>query len=335
VLFSITMLISNLRYLLMGCLPLLGLQAQEISGRWCVEGDPQDCYVLRVSGDTFQGESFLGNRKVADATGLYRNGRLAASFIRRDSGDVAVWIATMDSRGRLTGATLSPDGAVRWRGSYRREDPAPVTPAGSGASAASSSSTQAGQLGRVWRVTEGVGGPTLTWTRRGDTNAFDVFWNGSLAWVGTITINGNRVVMSRPGQGTYTGTLSADGLRASGTASWYPPNQRWSAVIEGGGSTASAPSTQAGQLGRLLRVTEGVGGPVLTWKRRGNTSEFDVYFANGALAWVGTVTLNGNRVTMVRPGQGTYTGTLSADGRSASGTASWYPSTQRWTAVIE
>ena len=64
-----------------------------------LEGDPQDCYVLHVSGDTFQGESFLGNRKVADATGLYRNGRLAASFIRRDNGDVAVWIATMDSRG--------------------------------------------------------------------------------------------------------------------------------------------------------------------------------------------------------------------------------------------
>lgn len=149
---------SHIRALLV-CVPLLGLHAQEISGRWCVEGDPQDCYVLRVSGETFQGESFMGNRKIADATGLYRNSRLAASFIRRDNGDVGVWIATMDSRGRLTGATLNPDGGVRWRGDYRREGSAPVTPADGGKSAGSASSAQAGRLGRVWRVTEGVGGP--------------------------------------------------------------------------------------------------------------------------------------------------------------------------------
>lgn len=216
----------------MWCVPLSGLHAQEISGRWCVEGDPKDCYVLRVSGDAFQGESFQGNRKVADATGLYRNGRLAASFIRRDNGDVAVWIATMDSRGRLTGATLNPDGGVRWRGAYRREDPAPVTSAG-GATVGSASSSQAGQLGRVWRVTEGVGGPVLTWKRRGDTNVFDVYLAaGSHAWVSTVTVNGNRVVMVRPDVGSYTGTLSADGRSASGTASWYPPGQSWSAKIE-------------------------------------------------------------------------------------------------------
>jgi hypothetical protein len=226
------MITSYVRCLLM-CVPMMGLHAQEISGRWCVEGDPQDCYVIRVSGETFQGECFLGSRKIADATGWYRNGRLAASFIRRDNGDVAVWIATMDSRGRLTGATLNPDGGVRWRGAYRREGSASATPAPGGSSAGSASSAQAGQLGSVWRVTEGVGGPVLTWKRRGSTNVFDVYFaNGALAWVSTVTLNGNRVTMVRPDVGSYTGTISTDGRSASGTASWYPPSQRWSAKIE-------------------------------------------------------------------------------------------------------
>ena len=74
-------------------------------------------------------------------------------------------------------------------------------------------------------------------------------------------MNGNRVGHDpAPARGTYNGTLSADGRTASGTATWYPPSQRWTAVIEGG-STVNQPSTQAGQLGRVLRVTEGVGGP--------------------------------------------------------------------------
>lgn len=211
------------------CVPMLGLPAQEISGRWCVESDPKDCYVLRISGDTLQGESFMGSRKIADATGFYRKGRLAATFIRRDNGDFAVWIATIDGSGRLTGSTLNPDGAVRWRGSYRREG-APATNPVSGT--ANPSSSPAGRLGHVWLVTEGVGGPVFTWKRRETTNVFDVYFaNGSPAWVSTVTLSGNRVTMVRPGQGSYTGTFSADGRTATGTASWYPPTQIWTAKI--------------------------------------------------------------------------------------------------------
>ncbi len=95
----------------------------------------------------------------------------------------------------------------------------------------------------------------------------------------------------------------------------------------------------APSLGPVLKVVE-VDVWHGTWTRRPGTNTFDA-------AWVGP---NGQKVqdvlelrslthgvaTFYRHGnRGTYTGTVSPDGRSLTGTASWYPAGLTWTATIE
>jgi hypothetical protein len=100
-----------------------------------------------------------------------------------------------------------------------------------------------------------------------------------------------------------------------------------------GGSDGGAVKPASGS-GEVWYITE-ANGDTLTWKRRAGSGTFDVYTKGGSLAWVSTMTISGNQVTMTRPDLGTYKGTISPDGRSASGTASWYSSGTKWTARIE
>ena len=92
------------------------------------------------------------------------------------------------------------------------------------------------RLGKVWRVVEGDKNWTGVWTRRGDSNTFDAVWHGygqRQTAVLTMTLEGNRVRIVRGAGDVYTGTISEDGLSASGGASWYrPPYTTWYAAIE-------------------------------------------------------------------------------------------------------
>ena len=87
----------------------------------------------------------------------------------------------------------------------------------------------------IWTVRESgcQGDYTETWTRRPGTNTFDMSWDGSKD-VADISYSGNEVTVSRRGNhGTYTGTISPDGMSISdGTATWYMSCEEWSATID-------------------------------------------------------------------------------------------------------
>ena len=92
-------------------------------------------------------------------------------------------------------------------------------------------------LGSIWQVTECCGW-SGTWTRRAGTNTFDAKWrhtNGSQAQ-DVITLQSwnkatNEIVLQRPSiNGTYRATVNpATRSITSGTASWYPAGEKWSA----------------------------------------------------------------------------------------------------------
>lgn len=94
----------------------------------------------------------------------------------------------------------------------------------------------AGIPGRVWRVTEGDPSWRGVWTRRGNSNTFDVvntrtYGNEVQHFTVTMTLNGNQIAINRGGQ-YYNGTLSPDRTKADGTATWYHPGTAWHATIE-------------------------------------------------------------------------------------------------------
>lgn len=76
-----------------------------------------------------------------------------------------------------------------------------------------------------------------------------------------------------------------------------------------------------------------------TWTRRPGTNTFDATWTGpGGQKVEDVIELRSHSngvVTFYRHGnQGTYTGTLSPDGRALTGTASWYPAGRTWTATI-
>lgn len=90
--------------------------------------------------------------------------------------------------------------------------------------------------GHVWRVTEGDPSWQGVWTRRGDSNTFDVVntrsYGGEVQhFTVTMEVSGDTVTINRNGQ-FYNGTLSADRKSASGSATWYAPGTQWHATIE-------------------------------------------------------------------------------------------------------
>jgi hypothetical protein len=90
-------------------------------------------------------------------------------------------------------------------------------------------------LGRVWEVREN--GWVGTWTRRGNSKTFDAEWtapNGQRIRDTIIIedIQGRDIVLRRVGlNGYYKGTITPEGKRAIGTATWYPAGASWSAYI--------------------------------------------------------------------------------------------------------
>ena len=101
-----------------------------------------------------------------------------------------------------------------------------------------------------------------------------------------------------------------------------------------GGSASSI-----ADLGRVWSVFE-AGEWIGTWTRRGDTNIIDAVWTNKNTPgeWRDEMTIEsvrGDQVVLFRKGMnGRYTGTISADRKSISGTASWYQPGQNWTAQI-
>jgi len=73
-----------------------------------------------------------------------------------------------------------------------------------------------------------------------------------------------------------------------------------------------------------------------TWTRRPGTNTFDASWNKGAITDVINITsIQGNNIVLHRQtNNGYYIGTISPDGKSISGTASWYKPGSRWSASI-
>jgi hypothetical protein len=99
-----------------------------------------------------------------------------------------------------------------------------------------------------------------------------------------------------------------------------------------------SPGPLAPEIGPVLTVAE-VGFWKGTWTRRPGTNIFDASWRNPsgqtATDVVEITGVSGRTITFRRKGNGgTYSGTLSPDGSSINGTASWYKPGQQWTATI-
>jgi hypothetical protein len=110
------------------------------------------------------------------------------------------------------------------------------------------------------------------------------------------------------------------------------------------GATSNEPVDQGNRvpggdiLGPQIQITEILGWSG-TWTRRQGTDVFDATWqnVNGSTATdiIRITQVNGRNVTLSRDGNGgTYFGTVSADGETIAGTASWYPADTTWSGVI-
>lgn len=95
--------------------------SQNLAGTWVATGDPEDYIVLSQSDDKVRGDVFFKGRKIAELKGFQRISGTVLAMRRLDTQDIGVWIFILDSRGRLSGKSLNPDGGIRWRGSYERK----------------------------------------------------------------------------------------------------------------------------------------------------------------------------------------------------------------------
>jgi len=132
----------------------------------------------------------------------------------------------------------------------------------------------------------------------------------------------------------------------AGTVSLYVSNPASRAAeapftITAAPSSASAPASApatAVDLGTVWTVVDGTGW-FGTWTRRAGTNVFDAVWKNRAGQVIrDTLQLQpvvGNKVSLYRVGiKGQYTGTLAADGRHITGTASWFKPGETWSATI-
>jgi len=103
------------------------------------------------------------------------------------------------------------------------------------------------------------------------------------------------------------------------------------AEIEVYGSGAGGGDRPPLAYGSTWHFAEGAG-TTFVWKRRRGTDVIDVVQPDGSPAWTPTNKRNGNQITLDRPDLGHYTGAIAPDGRSASGTATWYSPGQKWAA---
>lgn len=114
---------------------------------------------------------------------------------------------------------------------------APATGAPAAPATSASMAPVGDQIGRIWHVEEA--GWIGTWTRRGDSSAFDAVWTnpGQADITDEVVVEsmtGKEVVLFRKGvNGRYRAQLSADGTKVeAGTADWFPEGLTWTATIE-------------------------------------------------------------------------------------------------------
>ncbi len=186
-------------------------------------------------------------------------------------------------------------------------------------------------LASTWTVEEHTPASLFNgrWIRRPGTNTFDASWNGgSIKDVIDITsVEGNTVVLHRhQNNGNYTGTISSDGNSILGTASWYKPGSGWSATV----SPILLASTWIVEEHTPTSLFNG------RWIRRPGTNTFDASWNGGSIKDVINIaSVEGNTIVLHRhQNNGNYTGTISSDGNSILGTASWYKPGSGWSASV-
>lgn len=194
------------------------------------------------------------------------------------------------------------------------------------------------ELGIEWHVQEGPW--RGVWRRRGNSNTFDATWTmpGAQAITAVLTIHmfGNFVYVLRQNSSdgntcVYTGTLSGDGRTVSGNFRCIRGQGTWTATII---------HRERTRLGRIWHVQEGGWNGV--WTRRGNSNVFDARWTMpGAPEVTAVLTINifGNNVQVLRRNSSDgnnceYTGTLSGDGRTVTGTYRCTQGGGSWSATI-
>jgi len=195
----------------------------------------------------------------------------------------------------------------------------------------------------IWTVSET--GPTGncpgTWTRRPGTDIFDASWSceGGVTDVIDITsVEGNRIVLHRRGiNGDYTGTISPDGTSISGTGSWFSPGTKWLVSIPK--AVTITPTSFAVIHASIWTVQEigPMGNCPGTWTRRPGTDTFDASWSceGGVTDVIDITSVEGNKIVLHRRGiNGDYTGTISPDGTSISGTGSWFSPGTKWLVSV-
>lgn len=200
-------------------------------------------------------------------------------------------------------------------------------------------------LGQRWIVQEGAW--RGVWTRRGNSNVFDGRWTQSgqrdITAVLTIYTSGPFIFILRRNSSdgnncNYTGNFGADGRTASGQNICNRGGGAWSAVIERRGQPQ--PPQPQDRLGRRWNVQED--GWTGVWTRRGNSNVFDGRWTQPGqrdITAVLSIYLQGNNVRIERRNSSDgnnceYRGTLSNDGRTASGQFTCDRGGGSWRATI-
>ena len=174
---------------------------------------------------------------------------------------------------------------------------------------------------------------------RPDGKSFDAHWKQSPGgaegdlhnFARIVSLQGAHIVIDRPGLGRYTGTLSADRTRITGTMSWAPGT--WTVHL-------NSPITPT-PVSRTWHVVETAGSNQWTaqWTLRADGQSFDATWTHTPGNDHGTLTnfarirsRTATQIIIDRPGLGHYTGAISANGKRITGTMSWAAGT--WTVTI-
>lgn len=144
--------------------------------------------------------------------------------------------------------------------------------------------------------------------------------------------------------GSYTIRVSRARVCQNGASGGQGFIRAWGATVAAPAATRTSTASAPQSLGSRWLVHEEVpGGRYWTavWTRRKGSNVFDAVWqdSQSGQSFTGTVELRGQaggKVQLWREAtKGSYTGTLSPDGKSIRGSASWYPPGAFWTARIE
>jgi hypothetical protein len=235
------------RALIMGCpvlaaetdLPFSGVSCG-LGNKWEVnEGCWRGVYTRRGNSNVFDAEwKLLDGRSFTAEVTLDIQGNQVSGRRRR---------ATLGGDCELINGTLGADG-LTVSGVWDCNHPegrasscffAKIACDGRSSTSENNTNPRSCGVGRVWNDRES--GIDMIWTRRGNSNVFDVTAtiNGSpFTAEQTIEIRGSKVFINRykAGDGntcTFVGTIQADGIMAEGTydCTKYKPSSGWRATI--------------------------------------------------------------------------------------------------------